>query len=59
MKKITKDLFDDIIQKHHPEKLVYSPTIVEIVGNNIVFEMENHKGQFCINLLQINESLYS
>ena len=50
MTKLKKDLFDDIIKNHHPEKLVYNPTIVEIVGNNVVFEMDNHKGHYCINL---------
>ena len=50
MTKIKKALFDDIIQKHHPDKMIHKPTIVEIAGNNIVFEMENHKGRFCINI---------
>ena len=50
MKEITQYLFIELIEKHHPEKLRYNPTIVEIVGNNIVFEMENHQGKFCINV---------
>jgi len=50
MTKNKKKLFDNIIQKHHPEKLIYKPTIVEIVGNNVVFEMENHKGRYCITI---------
>ena len=53
MRKLTKDLFDDIIQKHHPEKMVHNPTIVEIVGNNVVFEMENHEGRYCMSLLDV------
>ena len=52
MTKVKKELFDDIIQKHHPEKLIYKPKIVEVIGNIVVFEMENHKGQYCINLLE-------
>ena len=39
MTKFKKELFDEIIKKHHPEKLAYNPKIVEIVGNNVVFEM--------------------
>ena len=58
MMKIKKALFDDIIQKHHPEKLVHNPTIVEIVGNNVVFEMENHEGRYCINLRGLEEFTY-
>ena len=54
MTNIKKELFDDIIKKHHPEKLVHNPTIVEIVGNIVVFEMENHKGRYCMNLLDVD-----
>lgn len=50
MKKITKDLFIEIIEKYHPEILKDNPKIIEIVGNNIVFEMKNHPGQFCVNI---------
>jgi len=52
MTKFKRDLFDDIIQKHHPEKLVHNPTIVEIVGNNVVFEMEDHTRRYCLNLME-------
>ena len=50
MKKLTQDIFVEIIEKYHPEKLKNNPTIIEIVGNNIVFEMENHPGKFCFNI---------
>jgi len=54
MTKLKKDLFDEIIKKHHPEKMVDNPTIVEIVGNNIVFEMKNHEGHYCINIMEVD-----
>lgn len=54
MTKLKKDLFDEIILKHHPEKLAYNPRIVEIVGNNVVFEMENHEGHYCMNIMEVD-----
>jgi len=59
MTKNKKKLFDEIIQKHHPEKLIYKPTIVEIVGNNIVFELKNHKGRYCITIQPQGKGFYS
>jgi hypothetical protein len=50
MKEITQVIFIEFIEKHHPEKLKDNPTIIEIVGNNVVFEMENHPGKFCLNI---------
>ena len=50
MKEITQDFFIEIIEKYYPEILKDNPKIVEIVGNNIVFEMDNHQGQFCVNI---------
>ena len=51
--KIEKELFEDIIQKHRPDKMVHNPRIVEIVDNNVVFEMENHEGRYCINIIEV------
>ena len=50
MKKVTEDLFIKFFEEHHPEKLKYNPKIVEIVGNNVVFKMNEYKGSFCTNL---------
>ncbi len=55
MKELNSDLFLSILEKYHPEKLKYSPTIVEIVGNNVVFEMRDHKENFCININMEND----
>ena len=48
MKEITQDVFIDYIEKHHPEKLKDKPKIVEIVGNIVVFELEDYEGKFCL-----------
>ena len=50
---ITNTKFIELIVAHHPEKLKHNPTIVEIVGNNVVFEMENHEGRYCMSLLDV------
>jgi hypothetical protein len=55
MKELNNELFLSILEKHHPEKLKYKPTIVEIVGNNVVFKMRDHKENFCININIQNE----
>jgi len=58
MMKIKKELFEGIIQKHHPYKMIHKPTIVEVIGNNIVFEMENHVGRFCITIQPSDIAFY-
>ena len=50
---ITNTKFREIIGTHHPEILKNDPTIVEIVGNNVVFEMGNHEGRYCVSLLDV------
>ena len=50
MKGLTEKRFINLFEKHHPDKLKYNPKIVEIIGNSVVFEMEGHKGTFCINI---------
>lgn len=52
MTPVKKVLFREILQKHHPDKLEYNPKIIEIVGNNVVFEMEQHNGRYCMSLLE-------
>ncbi len=54
MKVSNNKMFLSILGEHHPEKLKYKPIIVEIVGNNVVFEMLDHKGYFCININMLN-----
>ncbi len=50
MKELNNELLLRILEKYHPEKLKYNPTIIEIVGNNVIFEMRGHKDNFCINI---------
>ena len=50
MKGLNKELFLRYLERHHPEKLKYCPTIIEIVGDNVVFEMRGHKDNFCVNI---------
>lgn len=50
MKGLTEEQFINFLEEHHPEKLKYSPTIIEIAGNNVVFEMRDHKDNFCVNI---------
>ena len=50
---ITNTKFREFIVAHYPEKLKDNPKIVEIVGNNVVFEMENHEGRYCVSLLDV------
>ena len=47
---ITEDIFLVFFKKHHPHKLKYEPKVVEIIGNNVVIEMKNHKGRFCVTV---------
>ena len=50
MKGLTEEQFINFFEENHPEKLKYNPKILDIVGNNVVFEMEGHKGTFCVNI---------
>jgi hypothetical protein len=50
MKVLNNKRFLSILEEYHPEKLKYKPTIVEIVGNNVVFKMSGHEGYFNINI---------
>ena len=58
MKIITNTKFREFIGAHHPEILKNDPKIVKIIGNNVVFEMENHEGRYCINLRGLEEFPY-
>lgn len=50
MKNITKEIFLDFFEKHHPDKLKYKPKVIDIIGNNVVIEMTGHQGYFCVNV---------
>ena len=50
MKVVDKESFISFMKRNNPEKLRYDPKIIEIVGNNVVFEMKEHIGQFVVNI---------
>jgi len=50
MRKVTKKIFFEFFKKYHPDKLKYKPKVVEIIGNNVVIKMKDHKGYFCVNV---------
>ncbi len=54
MKVSNNEIFLSILQEYHPEKLKYKPTLVEIVGNNVVFKMSGHEEYFIININMLN-----
>lgn len=37
--------------KYDPEKPNYNPKTIDVIGNNILFKMNNHKGLFCVSIL--------
>ena len=55
MKKLNNELFLSVLEKYHPEKLKYNPTVIEIIGNNVIFKMRDHKENYCININMHNE----
>lgn len=48
---VTNTKFIEFFGAHHPEILKNDPKIVKIMGNIVVFEMKNHSGQFCVNIV--------
>ena len=38
------------MERNNPDKLRYDPQIIEIVGNNVVFEMKEHEGHLVVNI---------
>ena len=57
MKVVDEKSFISFMKRNNPEKLRYDPKIIEIVGNNVVFEMKEHKGQFVVNILSNTRQL--
>ena len=54
MKVVDEKSFLSFMKRYKPETLRYDPKIIEIVGNNVVFEMKEHRGLFVVNIQLIN-----
>lgn len=50
MKVVDEKSFLSFMRRNEPETLRYDPQIIEIVGNNVVFKMKEHKGHFVVNI---------
>ena len=50
MKVVDEKSFLSFMKRNNPEKLLYDPKIIEIVGNNVVFKMNQHKVHFVVNI---------
>lgn len=50
------DLLLEYLKLNNPDKLNYSPKVVEIIGSIVVFEMKRHDHLYCvsINSLKLN-----
>ena len=55
--KLIQEQLNSYLMKYNPEKLRFNPKIIDIIGNNILFKMNNHKGVFCVSIQGLGSSI--